>query len=262
MAYSRKYLALVAALSLAQPGWAQRSAVQPAPIIATTCVVASDGEVTLADITVSAANSGTIEVSITPSTKSIAPTVTWHAINTKGAGANDRQPAPETCREVAETGLIVGSDRCIPEPQCRGDDISERIAPAVAAHAINTKGAGSGDRSAAPASANAINTRGEGAELAVEAPADIIATCSVSGSPDNPDITVRLFIADSSKATLADIGFVKRAVGANGVKRSTSGSDAGGYPQVWPRGETRCVDAATGAPSEIAIELLLPAIPK
>ncbi len=43
-----------------------------------------------------------MQVTITPAADGVVPTVTWHAIKTKGAGANDRQSSqPSVCEGVA-----------------------------------------------------------------------------------------------------------------------------------------------------------------
>ena len=160
-----KYLSLICIASLLWiPAGTQAAATRDAPsAITTRCSVSQSDGATAVDWSFGASNpqsapSGAgrrgyeyyrnmsdFQVTISPAVAGMAPTVTWHAINTKGAGSNDRLAAPALACDAAaqgQTAAAATTAHCIPEPQCRGDDVSAR-------HAINTKGMGANDRLAA-----------------------------------------------------------------------------------------------------------------
>lgn len=167
-------------------------------------------------------NMSDFRVTVSPAAAGMAPTVTWHAINTKGMGSNDRQAAQvSTCDSAisSQSAAIAAGDHCIPEPQCRGDDVNAR-------HAINTKGAGANDRMAEDS---------------------VSASCSLSRDANGDTLQLHLVVPASSKVVVRDISVMRTGGGGMPVVKAQNGIVVS---CTGPNGEA----------SDLAMRLLLPAV--
>ena len=223
-------IALITTASLPFAAQAQRGAAVADTISRSTCSISSEGGVSSLDWSWGASNSGSssivgevLRVTTTPSSDGGTPTVTAHAINTKGAGANDRLSA--------SAGLTSPK-------QTQGATFGERVigAPTSCAHAINTKGTG--------AQSGRLPLTDAG-----KAPRDL--ACRI-----NPGSSVTIFNppppSTSDKVSMQDFHFV-----SSSSSRDRMSGGPGGGPHV----QAIVCSGADGAPSSVSM-LLLPAVQK
>ena len=211
----------------------------PAEVSITTCSISSDNSSTSASFDLSGAGTiggiaggviagrTTARITTTPSSNGGSPTVTAHAIRTKGAGSNDRAALPNNKHpELMRTYMTV----------C-----------AQAEHSIKNKGAGSQDRIAATAGMQTQNPNGQVSDNSpMSAPR---ATCSISANGTSISVS-HLQLPSSSKVSTQDLQFV------SSKDAMATATGLGGLPSVL----ARC-NGADGAPSEVTM-LLLPAVQK
>ncbi len=229
---------ILVAVALSGPANAQRAittdSVNAAPATG-RCSVSKNGAMTVADFNFDSV-SQPIKISVGASSDRMVPPVTWHAINAKGTGTAGRSIAPPSTCDSAKLSPSV-------------DDVS------------GTNGAGSNDRnhqSDGDVTAQAGRHKDMIDVVIVSTTdrnhhpnGDVAAqtTCTISGDPTNPGVSVQLTLPVTSKATFKEMTFTR-----------TIAAGAGGLPIVNRRDAIVCV-GDNGAPSDYSM-LLLPAVQK
>ncbi len=222
----KAFIALLAGVALLPgPALARQPVLDTADdaVSITTCTVSGDASSLTASFTltsgsaISGISGGVIAgITIPPAGNGEEPSVTAHAINTKGAG----------------------QDRAAHAINTKGMGSGDR-----AAHAIKSKGAGGVDRTA-----HAIKTKGCGSEERSAGSDGSVAVpqmaCAISA--DDMSVSVTDFaLPVSSKASFQDLSFVT----ASNAKILAAGPGGG------PRVLARC-SGADGTPSSITMLLL------
>ena len=208
----------------------------PAEVSITTCSISSDNSSTSASFDLSGtgaiggiaggviAGRTTVRITTTPSSNGGSPTVTAHAIKTKGAGSNDRAALPNNKHPELMRTSMTGCAR--------------------AEHSIKNKGAGSQDRIAVMQSQNPNGQVPDNSPMSASGVA-----CSISANGTSISVS-HLQIPAASKVSTQDLQFV------SSKDAMATATGLGGLPSVL----ARC-NGADGAPSEVTM-LLLPAVQK